>query len=83
MISGASQADVALLLVPADGNFVTSLQKGNHKEGEVQGQTRQHALLVNLLGVKQLIIAVNKMDDKTSANYSKERFERISWRKAD
>lgn len=78
MISGASQADVALLLVPADGNFVTSLQRGNHKEGEVQGQTRQHALLLNLLGVKQLIVAINKMDDKTTANYSKARYDEVA-----
>jgi elongation factor 1-alpha len=41
MITGASQADVALLMVPADGNFTTSIQKGNHKTGEIQGQTRQ------------------------------------------
>ena len=56
MISGAAQADVALLMVPADGNFTTAIQKGNHKAGEVQGQTRQHARLINLLGVKQLIV---------------------------
>lgn len=56
MISGAAQADVALLMVPADGNFTTAIQKGNHKAGEVQGQTRQHARLLNLLGVKTLII---------------------------
>ena len=31
MISGAAQADVALLMVPADGNFTTAIQKGNHK----------------------------------------------------
>jgi len=62
MITGASQADVALLMVPADGNFATSIAKGNHKAGEVQGQTRQHSLLINLLGVKQLIVGVNKMD---------------------
>jgi len=52
---------VALLMVPADGNFVTSIAKGNLKAGEVQGQTRQHALLINLLGVKQLVVGVNKM----------------------
>ena len=56
MISGAAQADVALLMVPSDGNFTTAIQKGNHKAGEVQGQTRQHARLINLLGVKQLLI---------------------------
>ena len=43
MITGASQADVALIMVPADGNFAASIAKGNHKAGEVQGQTRQHA----------------------------------------
>merc|ERR1711871_1717266 len=62
MISGAAQADVALLMVPADGNFTTAIQKGNHKQGLVQGQTRQHARLLNLLGVKQLLIGINKMD---------------------
>ena len=76
MITGSSQADVAMVLVPADGNFTTSIAKGNAKAGEVQGQTRQHALLINLLGVKQLIVGVNKMDCGT-AKYSKERFEEI------
>lgn len=62
MISGAAQADVCLLMVPADGNFTTAIQKGDHKAAEIQGQTRQHARLINLLGVKQLIVGVNKMD---------------------
>eukprot|EP00730_Choanoeca_flexa_P008799 TRINITY_DN12538_c11_g2_i1.p2 TRINITY_DN12538_c11_g2~~TRINITY_DN12538_c11_g2_i1.p2 ORF type:complete len:164 (+),score=52.36 TRINITY_DN12538_c11_g2_i1:34-525(+) len=62
MITGASQADVALLMVPSDGNFTAAIAKGNHKAGEVQGQTRQHAVLINLLGVKQLIVGVKKMD---------------------
>lgn len=48
-------------MVPADGNFTTAIQKGDHKAGEVQGQTRQHARLLNLLGVKQLLCGVNKM----------------------
>merc|ERR1711916_352255 len=52
----------ALLMVPADGNFTTAIQKGDHKAGEIQGQTRQHARLLNLLGVKQLIIGINKKD---------------------
>merc|ERR1711937_15893 len=77
MISGAAQADVALLMVPADGNFTTAIQKGNHKAGEVQGQTRQHARLINLLGVKQLAIGVNKMDTDTAGPYSKDRYDEV------
>mmetsp|Transcript_34398 Transcript_34398/g.75222 ORF Transcript_34398/g.75222 Transcript_34398/m.75222 type:complete len:470 (-) Transcript_34398:318-1727(-) len=77
MISGAAQADVALLMVPADGNFTTAIQKGDHKAGEVQGQTRQHARLLNLLGVKQLLCGVNKMDCDV-AKYTKDRYEEIA-----
>lgn len=76
MITGASQADVALLMVPADGNFTAAIAKGNHKTGEVQGQTRQHAVLINLLGVKQLVVGVNKMDCST-AGYKQSRYEEI------
>jgi len=76
MITGASQADVALVMVPADGNFTTAIAKGNHKAGEVQGQTRQHARLINLLGVKQVCVGVNKMDCDL-AGYKKERYEEI------
>lgn len=77
MISGASQADVALLMVPANkGGFETSIAKGNHKKGEVQGQTRQHARLCHLLGIEQLIVGINKMDDKSVA-YSEERYNEI------
>jgi len=46
MISGAAQADVAMIMVPADGNFTTAVQKGSVKDGEVQGQTRAHARLI-------------------------------------
>merc|ERR1712226_538520 len=77
MITGASQADVALIMVPADGNFTTAIARGNHKAGEIQGQTRQHARLINLLGVKQIAIGVNKMDCDT-AGYKKERYDEIS-----
>jgi len=77
MISGASQADVALLMVPANkGGFETSIQKGNHKKGEVQGQTRQHARLLHLLGVEQVIVGINKMDDK-SVGFSQDRYKEI------
>ena len=75
MISGASQADVALLMVPATkGSFETSIQRANHKEGRVQGQTRQHAKLCHLLGIDQLIVGINKMD---GADYSEERYTEI------
>merc|ERR1719327_1530475 len=78
MISGASQADVALLMVPANkGGFETSIQKGNHKKGEVQGQTRQHARLLHLLGVEQVIVGVNKMDSTQPKPFSQDRFKEI------
>lgn len=76
MITGASQADVAVLMVPADGGFISAIKKANKKTGEEDGQTRHHSLLLNLLGIKQLIVCVNKMDEKT-ANYSQERYEEI------
>jgi elongation factor 1-alpha len=76
MITGASQADVALLMVPADGNFTAAIAKGNHKAGEVQGQTRQHAVLINLLGVKQLVVGVNKMDCDM-AGYKEARYNEV------
>merc|ERR1711959_548795 len=78
MISGAAQADVGVLMVPADGNFVVAIQKGDHKAGEVQGQTRQHARLINLPGVKQLVVCVNKMDAPETANYKQARFDEIA-----
>jgi hypothetical protein len=37
MISGAAQADVCLLMVPADGNFTTAIQKGDHKVRGARG----------------------------------------------
>jgi len=76
MITGASQADVALLMVPSDGNFTAAIAKGNHKAGEVQGQTRQHSVLINLLGVKQMVVGVNKMDCDV-AGYGEARYNEI------
>merc|ERR1711881_112132 len=63
MISGAGQADVALLMVPADkGGFEKAVAKGNRATGEIEGQTRQHSRLINLLGVEKVIVGVNKKD---------------------
>lgn len=77
MISGASQADVACLMVPAaTGGFETAIQKGDGTEKSVKGQTRHHCELCNLIGIKQLMICVNKMDDK-SVKYGEERFNNI------
>lgn len=61
MITGASQADGAVLIVDA-------------LEG-VRDQTRRHAYLLHLLGVKQVAVVVNKMD---RVDFSAERFQAIS-----
>merc|ERR1712154_505507 len=58
------------------GGFETSIAKGNHKKGEIQGQTRQHARLIHLLGIEQVIVGINKMDDK-SVNWSEDRYNEI------
>jgi elongation factor 1-alpha len=69
MITGTSQADVALLVIDATkGGFETGISKS--------GQTREHALLASTLGVKQIIVLVNKMDEK-SVEYSEKRYEEI------
>jgi len=69
MITGTSQADVAVLIVASPpGEFEAGISKN--------GQTREHALLAYTLGVKQLIVGVNKMDDK-NVNYGQDRFEEI------
>ena len=78
MISGAAQADVGVLMVPADSGFIAAIQKGDRKKNEVQGSTRQHARLIQLLGVKQLIVCVNKMDsDPGDGPYREDRFREI------
>jgi len=67
MITGASQADAALLVVSA-------------KPGETEagigatGQAREHIFLLKVLGVQQLIVVLNKMD---SANYDEARFNKV------
>merc|ERR1719434_189805 len=69
MITGTSQADCAVLIVAAGvGEFEAGISKN--------GQTREHALLAYTLGVKQLIVGVNKMDS-TEPPYSEKRFSEI------
>jgi len=67
MISGAYQADVAVMVVNATrGEFEAGFDAG--------GQTREHAVLVRSLGVSQLIVAVNKLD---TVDWCQERFNFI------
>nr|AFM91025.1 elongation factor-1 alpha [Callorhinchus milii] len=69
MITGTSQADCAVLIVAAGvGEFEAGISKN--------GQTREHALLAYTLGVKQLIVGINKMDS-TEPPYSQKRCEEI------
>src|SRR4030066_546915 len=69
MITGASQADAAVLFCSAKkGEFEAGIGPG--------GQTREHAFLAFTLGVRQLVVAVNKMDD-ISVNYSQDRYNEI------
>jgi len=60
MITGTSQADAAILVVAAP-------------EG-VMAQTKEHAFLAKTLGVDQMVVAINKMDE---VDYSKEKFEEV------
>jgi len=56
MITGASEADCAVLVLSAkEGETDTAVAPG--------GQAREHAFLLKTLGVKQIIVAINKMDD--------------------
>jgi len=69
MITGTSQADVALLVVNArEGSFEAGISK--------DGQTREHALLAHTLGVKQMIVGVNQMDHE-SVKFSESRYNEI------
>jgi len=69
MITGTSQADVSVLMISSQsGEFEAGVSK--------DGQTKEHALLAFTLGVKQMVVGVNKMDHP-STNWGKERFDEI------
>ncbi|KAK5830320.1 hypothetical protein PVK06_014114 [Gossypium arboreum] len=68
MITGATQADAAILVIDASiGSFEAGMDG-------TKGQTREHAQLIRSFGVDQIIVAVNKMD---AVEYSKDRFDLI------
>jgi len=70
MIEGTSQADVAILVVSARSNeFEAGFQKS--------GQTKEHIILAKTIGVKHLIVVVNKMDDST-VDWEQKRFKFIA-----
>lgn len=67
MVTGASQADCALLVVSAkEGEYEAGTSPG--------GQTREHAFLARTMGVDQIIVVINKMD---TVNYSQKRYEEV------
>jgi len=70
MITGTSQADVAMLVIPAGkGEFETAISP--------DGQGREHAILAFTLGVKQMIVAVNKIDQAGEAGFEEKRYLEI------
>eukprot|EP01084_Bolivina_argentea_P294364 506456_1 len=63
MIYGASQADIAILAISAiKFEFEHAICKGNYSKGEMEGVCRQQLRILHLLGIKQLIICINKID---------------------
>lgn len=69
MITGASEADCAILVISAStGETQVAVDPG--------GQGREHAFLLRTLGVGQLVVAINKMDDQL-VNYKKERYDEV------
>jgi elongation factor 1-alpha len=69
MITGTSQADVAVVVVDSShGGFEAGISP--------DGQTKEHILLAYTLGVNQMIVACNKMDDK-SVSYGEDRYKEI------
>lgn len=69
MITGTSQADVSVLMISSQaGEFEAGVSK--------EGQTKEHAMLAFTLGVKQMIVGINKMDHP-STNWKKDRYDEI------
>ena len=69
MVTGASQADAAVLVVSA--------KKGEYEAGmSLAGQTREHIFLAKTLGIDQVVVAFNKIDDPT-VDWSEARYREV------
>merc|ERR1712086_1204987 len=69
MITGTSQADCAILMIASGrGEFEAGFSS--------EGQTREHALLAQTMGVREMIVCINKMDDPT-VEYKQDRYKEI------
>ena len=81
MLRGAANADVGLLVIEADRGFELGMCKGGVDDpqhpGELLpvGESREHALLCKTLGLKQLVVAVNKFEE--GFEFSESRFREI------
>ena len=70
MITGTAQADVAILMISsAQGEFEAGIS--------AEGQTKEHALLAFTLGIRSMIVCINKMDKTLPNEYSEARFNEI------
>ncbi|KAI7601242.1 hypothetical protein KC346_g12909, partial [Hortaea werneckii] len=67
MIGGASMADLAVLVVDA-----------NQLESGMKGQTREHVLLARAVGIKKVVVAVNKLDATAPEPWSQDTFADVS-----
>jgi elongation factor 1-alpha len=80
LITGASQADAAILVVSArKGEFEDGVKRAGTASGKyanVIGMTTEHMLLLTSLGITDIVVAINKMDDISPA-YDQKRYEEI------
>ncbi|GAB1731177.1 hypothetical protein NU195Hw_g594t1 [Hortaea werneckii] len=67
MIGGASMADLAVLVVDA-----------NQLDSGMKGQTREHILLARAVGIKKVVVAVNKLDATAPESWSQDTFADVS-----
>lgn len=76
MISGAAQADAAILVVDSS---IGEFERGFQGDGHYHGQTKEHSHVARALGISYMIVAINKLDtvnwDESRFNYIKSELE--------